>query len=336
VYLLLKADQPAEEDSSLIQSHPVMGRLQKLNALSQQLQKRVEDQVPGLSVQLTNLVKAAALMNSDEVDESDSDRDEVSQNTDDEVDAEMTKEQVSQIDVDSDDHDSNSAAEEHRVLNEARFGLRTAEIASRGVNKKRRTPVSLDIGDDAGSDDHAQRATRSLTSTLNTIEQKTSTRQRRTAVSAEQIDDAQDSDGEVRAGLAMMEDELGKDFDGDIDTYDPEDDDGGFYAKVSQKSKSHKEFKKTEYAVAPKFPRVEKEIEGERALSKVILKNRGLVPHKSKINRNPRTKKRKQYRDKLIQRNGAVRTVRTEEGHKYGGEQTGIKSGISRSRKLAR
>ena len=64
------------------------------------------------------------------------------------------------------------------------------------------------------------------------------------------------------------------------------------------------------------------------------MKNRGLVAHKSKLNRNPRVKKREQYRKALVRRKGQVREVRTDEGHKYGGEETGIKSGLSRSRKL--
>ncbi len=46
---------------------------------------------------------------------------------------------------------------------------------------------------------------------------------------------------------------------------------------------------------------------GERAISKTIMK---------------------------VRRKGQVREVRTDEGHKYGGEETGIKSGLSRSRKL--
>ena len=64
------------------------------------------------------------------------------------------------------------------------------------------------------------------------------------------------------------------------------------------------------------------------------MRNRGLVAHKNKINRNPRVKKREQYRKALIRRKGAIRDVRTDEAHKYGGEETGIKSGLSRSRKL--
>ena len=75
---------------------------------------------------------------------------------------------------------------------------------------------------------------------------------------------------------------------------------------------------------------------GERAIGRTIMKNRGLVAHKAKINRNPRVKKREQYRKALIRRKGAVREVRTDEGHVYGGETTGIKSSISRSRKLGK
>jgi U3 small nucleolar RNA-associated protein 3 len=88
------------------------------------------------------------------------------------------------------------------------------------------------------------------------------------------------------------------------------------------------------YAVAPKYPGLDNEIEGERAVGNMIMKNRGLVAHKNRLNRNPRVKKREQYRKALIKRKGAVREVRTDEGHKYGGETTGVKSGISRSRKL--
>jgi U3 small nucleolar RNA-associated protein 3 len=90
------------------------------------------------------------------------------------------------------------------------------------------------------------------------------------------------------------------------------------------------------YEVAPKFPRLDVMVDGERAIGGQIMKNRGLVPHKPKINRNPRVKKREKYRKALISRKGAVREIRTEEGHVYGGETTGIKSGISRSRKLGR
>jgi len=58
-------------------------------------------------------------------------------------------------------------------------------------------------------------------------------------------------------------------------------------------------------------------VSGERQISKVILKNRGLVRHKAKINRNPRVKKREQYRKALIRRKGTVQEIRADEVHKY-------------------
>jgi len=54
-------------------------------------------------------------------------------------------------------------------------------------------------------------------------------------------------------------------------------------------------------------------VSGERQISKVILKNRGLVPHKAKINGNPRVEKREQYRKALIRRKGTVQEIRADE-----------------------
>merc|ERR1719491_1982530 len=104
---------------------------------------------------------------------------------------------------------------------------------------------------------------------------------------------------------------------------------------MKEKSLKKKEMKKSMYAVAPKYPNLDIEIKGERPIGNQIMKNRGLVAHKSKLNRNPRVKKREQYRKALIRRRGAVREVRTGEAHAYGGEASGIKSTLSRSRKLA-
>lgn len=77
------------------------------------------------------------------------------------------------------------------------------------------------------------------------------------------------------------------------------------------------------------------DLEGaKRGASYQIMKNKGLTAHKSKLNRNPRVKKRMQYRKAVIRRKGQVRDVRVGEAGKYGGETTGIKSNLSRSRKI--
>jgi len=47
----------------------------------------------------------------------------------------------------------------------------------------------------------------------------------------------------------------------------------------------------------------------KRAASYQIVKNRGLVAHKSKINRNPRVKKKEQFRKATIARKGQVSAV---------------------------
>ena len=104
--------------------------------------------------------------------------------------------------------------------------------------------------------------------------------------------------------------------------------------KLKSKASAKRQEKKDRYAVAPKYNKVEKEVEGERAIGYQIMKNRGLVAHKNKLNRNPRVKKREQYRKAVIRRKGAVREVRTGEAANYAGEATGVKAGISKSRKL--
>ena len=363
IYLLLKVEQVSASDgsgavdASIIQSHPVMLHLQKINSLVQTLEDGVETKVPSLSDQLQHLVKAAALLNrSGDVSETDSE-DEAEH-------MELTKQpspkplgEISPVDSndsresnsddDGDDSSDDEVTRSRKVLTEARFGIRTSEIAAAATIPAARRKTAPRMLSDAGDDDeiveNRKAVSQSLATTLNSIEQRTASRKRQVAALADGIDEPQDEDENLRRGLEMMEEELGKGSDEDemgsgAPGRESEDDGTGedFYEQVSKKSKSKKEFKKNLYSVAPKFPRVETEVEGERAISKQIMNNRGLVPHKPKINRNPRVKKREQFRKAIIRRKGAVREVRTDEGHRYGGEETGIKMNLSRSRKLAR
>ena len=357
IYLLLKSEQQ-DLDPAWIQSHPVMDNLQKLNNLLYKLEDQVEAKAPGLADQLDKLVKASALLAGGQVDvdeEVDDDEEEAkeddSSNKDDDMPTESNKLTAinrdddtasSSEDSSSDEGEDSVAREEQaRARNlalEARFGLRAAEVSEKLVRQRRPAP-SADFGDDDGDD-----TGKSLAATLNSIEQRSAARKRKVAPLADTIDETNDDD-DIRRGLAMMEADLGPASDDDLGmddddegSNDPENDDDGmdFYAQMEKKSKSRKAFKKELYTVKPKYPRMEEEIEGERAISKTIMKNRGLVPHKNKLNRNPRVKKREQYRKAQIRRKGAVREVRTDEGHKYGGEATGIKKNITRSRKLVR
>lgn len=67
-----------------------------------------------------------------------------------------------------------------------------------------------------------------------------------------------------------------------------------------------------------------------RSITYQISKNKGLTPHRSKEQRNPRVKHRNKYRKAMIRRKGAVRESR-KEIRRYAGEISGIKAGLKKS-----
>ena len=108
----------------------------------------------------------------------------------------------------------------------------------------------------------------------------------------------------------------------------------------SQKKKADKAARAAAYEQAAKeggTVRVIEEIapSGKRAISYQIEKNKGLIPKRNKDVRNPRVKKRKKYEEKK-KKLGSIRPIyKGGEGRGgYGGELTGIKSGLIRSVKL--
>lgn len=344
MYLLIKIEQKKDDflgeddEGTTIHSHPIMTRLQQWNTLAQALEDKVESKVDTLSDQISNLIKATTLMTGEvNDDESESDTDDMEGG---ETSVEDIEEDVSQTDSDSDERDD-SAHVAKEVLNEARFGLRQQEIGAASIAQSRKAAPS-DFGDKETDEIWSKKASQALAKTVNSLEQKSATKKRKSDKNGTESlgEHIIDDEARLQAGFDMMDAELGPDEEvgGDDSEIDDElnDDDGGedFYEQIKRKSEAKKAFKKTLYEVAPKYPRMDVEIKGERSIGDQILKNRGLVPHKAKINRNPRVKKREQFRKALIRRKGNVREVRTEEGHKYGGETTGIKSGLSRSRKL--
>ena len=166
-------------------------------------------------------------------------------------------------------------------------------------------------------------------------------------------DPSEEDEEKVKKALAAMEADLknyndglsdpenfsgnDSDEDSEVDELDiklSDHDASELYYAASKTAKDKKKLKSDLYTVAPKFPSTDELVTGERKANYKILKNRGLVAHKAKINRNPRVKKREQYRKKIIARNGAIRKVRTGEAEGYAGEETGIKSNLSRSKKL--
>jgi len=117
-----------------------------------------------------------------------------------------------------------------------------------------------------------------------------------------------------------------------------------YYDKVAQTSKAKKQEKVDKWDAIKKAKAanglvrvVEGEVDedGKRAIGYVIEKNKGLAPKRKKDVRNPRVKKRKKFEEKK-KKLGSTRAVYKggEERGGYGGEKTGIKTGLVKSIKL--
>lgn len=115
------------------------------------------------------------------------------------------------------------------------------------------------------------------------------------------------------------------------------DDDHNLFSEFSRKKKEFLNRKKDHYAVELRTGGHEDILEDpadKRAATYEIMTNRGLRPHRKKSNRNPRVKKREAF-DKAVQkRKSQVREVVSGSTVAYGGEMTGIKANLSRSRRF--
>ncbi|KAK8791873.1 hypothetical protein WA158_005250 [Blastocystis sp. Blastoise] len=140
-------------------------------------------------------------------------------------------------------------------------------------------------------------------------------------------------------------DNLIRDIDNDVSVRKNEEDifqEDGLYEEAmnqqnAKKQKREEEVKQMRKNKQPSGMMVNEDYElgeGEnRKATYKILKNRGLTAHRKKENRNPRVKKRSKYEKAIKRRKGQVAPMRSEAGH-YGGERTGIRSDITRSRKM--
>jgi U3 small nucleolar RNA-associated protein 3 len=291
MYLLLKSEQAMNEDTDLmdgdavsaIESHPVIARLQQLNKLSQKLEERVESKVDTLNEQIDTLVKANDLINTGEDDSESSKRndddsaaiddDDKEEHVEGEPVGENAEAQVSKYSASSSSEDESEDDIATSVMNDAKFGLRPQELGAprQKATKRSCRAVPLDYGDEDDTGLNTK-ATQSLASTINAIEQRSATRsrKRRSAATTETLDE-QDEDSALRRGLEMMEAELGR-LDSDEEEHDkteldeelnddPDEDD--FYKSVKERSKAKKQRKAAMYTVAPKYPGMDHEIQGE-------------------------------------------------------------------------
>ncbi|EOA81944.1 uncharacterized protein SETTUDRAFT_165485 [Exserohilum turcica Et28A] len=123
-------------------------------------------------------------------------------------------------------------------------------------------------------------------------------------------------------------------------------DEDGYYDMVAARSNDKKQAKLERaeaYALAKQQGAqvIEEEIigdDGRRQISYQIQKNKGLTPHRKKSVRNPRVKKKEKYKEKQKKLKSMKQVYDKSAAAKgsasYGGELTGIKSGLVRSRKL--
>ena len=286
MYLLLKSEQAtAQEDTaadlldvggdstSAIQSHPVVARLQQLNKLAQKLEDRVENKVETLSEQVDYLVKASDMMNAEENDEnSEAESDESGERAS--LEGTPVKEKsdapAAAVSTSSEEDSEDDIATE--VMNEARFGLRPQELAMQEDEEDRRPrrAAPVDFGDEEG-DGLTRKAAQSLASTINTIEQRSATlsRKKRLAGMAETLDEHEDENEAFRQGLAMMEEDLGRESDNELEKsaeldeeLDDDVDENDFYNSVKKNSQAKKKRKAAQYMVAPKYPGIDADIEG--------------------------------------------------------------------------
>ena len=79
---------------------------------------------------------------------------------------------------------------------------------------------------------------------------------------------------------------------------------------------------------------VEDDEEARRSITYEMSKNKGLMPKRSKLQRNPRVKHRVKYEKAKVRRKGQIREVRTEV-KKYAGEMSGINKRVKKGIKLA-
>ncbi|KAG1848749.1 Sas10 C-terminal domain-containing protein [Suillus subalutaceus] len=120
----------------------------------------------------------------------------------------------------------------------------------------------------------------------------------------------------------------------DVEVEDDDDSDTaaahGYYELVKRQAADKKSKKKIEYQEARAAERLvfgeHDAASGPRSVTRAIMKNKGLTPHRSKSVRNPRVKKRQKYEQakKRVSSQRAVYKGGIGDASKYTGEQSGI------------
>ncbi|KAJ1800513.1 something about silencing protein 10 [Coemansia sp. RSA 2399] len=139
--------------------------------------------------------------------------------------------------------------------------------------------------------------------------------------------------------------DMGMDLDSDIGETGGRDGDGDYYKEVEQHAAAKKSQANTEKKARKEAQwrmMVEANVaedaavadDTKRSVSYQILKNKGLMPRRTKEQRNPRVKRKNRYEKAKKKLSSTAVQVRKLEGN-YGGEATGIKSNLTRSTRFA-
>lgn len=112
-----------------------------------------------------------------------------------------------------------------------------------------------------------------------------------------------------------------------------------FYAQAKEAAAERKRSRAESHRAPATLPPMPDQDAGDyaRPISYEIQKNRGLTPHRRKDLKNPRKKNRVKFAKALVRRSGAVQdgsANRPGGNAAYAGEATGVKSKITKSRKL--
>jgi U3 small nucleolar RNA-associated protein 3 len=169
-------------------------------------------------------------------------------------------------------------------------------------------------------------------------------RDRQARLNAEAEARGKQLDAYGRGGKGVSLDQEGESGEDEAVAREVRDDEDEYYDMISKNSKERKRVNEAHRSAIRQAKEqnsllrvVEGDMdeEGKRAIGYVIEKNKGLAPKRKKDVRNPRVKKRKKFEEKKKKLN-SMRAVYKggEERGGYGGEKTGIKTGLVKSIKL--